>query len=140
MPSKLPDNSVLNTYLWIDSICIVNGPDGDFNSEAKRMEDVFGGAYCVLAASSAQGQSDGFLKGRRQRHSIMLPQQERAPVFVCDYIDDHNQDVLESPLYLRDWTLQERAMARRTIYLTDRQAYFECGEGVRCETMTRMHK
>jgi hypothetical protein len=31
-------------YLWIDSICIIQGPDGDFNKEAKRMEDVFGSA------------------------------------------------------------------------------------------------
>jgi hypothetical protein len=54
-------------YLWIDSICIIQGPDGDFNKEAKRMEDVFSSAYCVLAASSANGQSDGFLKKRYER-------------------------------------------------------------------------
>ena len=44
-------------YLWIDSICIIQGSDGDFNKEAKRMEDVFSSAYCVLAASSASGGS-----------------------------------------------------------------------------------
>lgn len=40
-------------YLWIDSICIIQGEDGDFNYEAKRMEDVYSSAYCVLAASCA---------------------------------------------------------------------------------------
>jgi hypothetical protein len=40
----------------------------------------------------------------------------------------------------RGWVLQERALARRTIYFTARQTYWECGCGVRCETLTRLHK
>lgn len=51
-------------YLWIDSICIVQGPDGDFKAEAERMERVFRGAYCVVAASCATDQRSGFLKPR----------------------------------------------------------------------------
>jgi hypothetical protein len=52
-------------YLRIDSICIIQGTDGDFNQEANRMEDVFSGAYCVLAANRATNQHQGFL-GNRQ--------------------------------------------------------------------------
>ncbi|KAK0709943.1 hypothetical protein B0T26DRAFT_679289 [Lasiosphaeria miniovina] len=48
-------------YLWIDSLCVLQGPRGDFADEAKRMEDVYSSAYCVLAASSASNQTDGFL-------------------------------------------------------------------------------
>lgn len=54
-------------YLWIDSICIVQGPDGDFAVESARMEEMFSSAYCVIAASSARGQRDGFLRGRKER-------------------------------------------------------------------------
>jgi hypothetical protein len=53
-------------YLWIDSICIIQGPDGDFAQEATRMEDVFSSAYCVLGASSAKGQEDGFLTPQKE--------------------------------------------------------------------------
>ncbi|KAJ3453667.1 hypothetical protein MRS44_017914 [Fusarium solani] len=49
-------------YLWIDALCIIQGPDGDWNSEARTMEDVFACAYCTIAASSARGWGDGFLK------------------------------------------------------------------------------
>lgn len=126
-------------YLWIDSICIIQGKGGNFNYESTRMEDVFSNAYCVLAASSSIGQGDGFLKERSQRQSILIQEGKKPPVFVSEFIDDFNRDVLESNLNSRGWVLQERALARRTIYFTDTQTYFECGKGVQAETMTRMH-
>lgn len=124
-------------YLWIDSICIIQGPDGDFNEEAKRMEDIFSQAYCVLAASSAFGQSDGFIKPRKLRKCLPF-QQDGQNIYVCEFIDDFNQHVLKSPLSQRGWVLQERVLARRTIYFTNTQTYWECGGGVRCETMMKM--
>ena len=127
-------------YLWIDSICIVQGPDGDFNTEAKRMEDVFSQAYCVLAASCASGQHDGFLKPRQERNYLTIEQDSGPPVYVCEFIDDFQKHVLGSPLNKRGWVLQERALARRTIYFTDRQTYWECGSGVSCETGMKMNK
>lgn len=127
-------------YLWIDSICIIQGPDGDFNDEAKRMEDVFSQAYCVLAASSAEGQHDGFLNARYQRKYLTFREDPLPPIYICDFIDDFQHHVLDSHLNKRGWVLQERVLARRTIYFTGNQTYWECGSGVRCETMTTMHK
>lgn len=127
-------------YLWIDSICIIQGPYGDFNDEAKRMEDVFSQAYCVLAASSARGQHDGFLKPRTARQYLTIRNDPLPPIHVCEYIDDFQKHVLDSHLNKRGWVLQERVLARRTIYFTDKQTYWECGSGVRCETMTKMQK
>ncbi|ROW13657.1 hypothetical protein VPNG_04583 [Cytospora leucostoma] len=126
-------------YLWIDSLCIIQGPDGDFQNEAKRMEDVFSQADCVLAASSAAGQWDGFLTPREARNYLKIQQNDRPPVYLCDYIDDFNKHVRGSYLNQRGWVFQERALARRTIYFTSKQTYWECGGGVRCETMTKMH-
>lgn len=127
-------------YLWIDSICIIQGPDGDFNDEAKRMEDVFSQAYCVLAASSARGQYDGFLKPRKQRRYLTLREDPAPPIYVCEFMDNFQKHVLDSHLNKRGWVLQERALARRTIYFTREQTYWECGDGVRCESMTKMRK
>ncbi|KAF2026798.1 hypothetical protein EK21DRAFT_115421 [Setomelanomma holmii] len=124
-------------YLWIDSICIIQGPDGDFPEEAKRMEDVYSGAYCVIAASRANDQRNGFLGPRPQRQYVKF--QPERPFYVCRTIDHFNEDVIMGSLNQRGWVLQERALARRTMYFTENQTYFECGEGVRCETLTRMH-
>lgn len=127
-------------HLWIDSLCIVQGPDGDFNEESKKMEDVFSGAYCVLAASRATNQHDGFLKSRPQRNYLTFQRGNERPFYVCTPIDDVSRDVLEGSLNRRGWVLQERALARRTVYFADTQTYFECGNGVRCETLAKMHK
>lgn len=131
-------------YLWIDSICIIQGKDGDFGQEAPRMEDVFSGANCVLAASSAHSQQDGFLNPREEEHKFLQlnnNQQPSAPTpFICEFIDNFDEDVLNSPLSKRGWVMQERALARRTIYFTNKQAYFECGNGVRCETLAKVEK
>jgi hypothetical protein len=62
------------------------------------------------------------------------------PIFIRETIDDFQNHVLDGPLGGRGWVLQEHALARRTIYYTDYQCYFECGDGVRCETMTKMTK
>lgn len=127
-------------HLWIDSICIIQGEDGDFNEESKNMEDVFSSAYCVLAASSANGQYDGFLKPREARKFLTIVRDGLPPTHVCRFIDDFGKHVIEGDLNKRGWVLQERALARRTIYFTSKQAYWECGDGVRCETLTKMHK
>ncbi|KAH7385408.1 hypothetical protein DE146DRAFT_748230 [Phaeosphaeria sp. MPI-PUGE-AT-0046c] len=126
-------------YLWIDSICIIQGEDGDFTDEAKYMEDVFSNAYCVLAASRAYDQRGGFLGQRKQRNYVTFESESGEPFFVCEPIDNFNKDVIQGALNKRGWVLQERALARRTIYFTETQTYFECGCGVRCETMAKMH-
>lgn len=136
-------------YLWIDSLCILQGPNGDFKDEAKKMESVFSSAYCVLAASCAANQQDGFLKtmpgqealrAKRDRQVLTIKADDKAaPLYICEMIDNFDQHVIKGDLNDRAWVLQERALARRTIYFTERQTYWECGRGVRCETMTRMN-
>ncbi|TRX89459.1 hypothetical protein FHL15_009628 [Xylaria flabelliformis] len=127
-------------YLWIDSLCIIQDDPLDWETESKHMEHVFSSAYCTLAASCSFGSGDGFLKPRPMRLSVMMQglQDSDAAYFVCETIDDFIRDVEQSELNQRGWVLQERALSRRTIYFTERQSYWECGEGVRCETMTRM--
>jgi hypothetical protein len=137
-------------YLWIDSLCILQGPKGDFKDEAKKMESVFSSAYCVLAASWAANQQDGFLKtlpgqerllAKRDRRVVTIKADDKAaPLYLCEMIDNFDEHVLKGGLSQRAWVLQERALARRTVYFTERQTYWECGKGVRCETMTQMNK
>ncbi|KAI8941650.1 hypothetical protein NX059_002863 [Plenodomus lindquistii] len=125
-------------YLWIDSICIIQD-GGDFKKEAKHMEAVFSGAYCVLAASRAINQKSGFLKSRDQREFVKINHDEDESFYICDFIDNFNEHVIQGSLNKRGWVFQERVLARRTIYFTETQTYFECGAGVRCETMTNLH-
>jgi len=128
-------------HVWIDSICIIQGPNGDFESEAEKMETVFSAAYCVLAASRAHNHCDGFLGPRTQAEYVAVQVDETGPpVYLCENIDRFDDHVLGGHLNKRGWVFQEHALARRTVFFTETQTYWECGRGVRCETMTKMHK
>jgi hypothetical protein len=136
------------SFLWIDSICIIqasDGDEGDFLQEAEHMQNIFGSAYCVIAASSAQGMSDGFLSHRNVPKIVALSRQDTgkepaAQFYVSDLVDDFDRDVAQGPLSQRGWVLQERALARRTIYFSKSQTYWECGKGIRCETLSKIKR
>jgi hypothetical protein len=136
-------------YLWIDSLCLVQ--DKISTLELSQMESVYNSAYCVLTASWATSQNSGFLKtstaqaaekaaGRKREVVRVQPEGSEHPVYVCEVVDDFEAHVINGSLNKRGWILQERALARRTVFFTKQQTYWECGRGVRCETMTYMKK
>lgn len=125
-------------YLWIDSLCIIQGDPNDWQVEAKKMASVFRNAYCTIAASSARDSKQGFLKRPREpAECVRVPSSSYGDVIISTFVDDFESDVEESLLSSRAWVLQERVLSRRTIHFTSRQTYWECGGGVRCETLTR---
>ncbi|KAH8743596.1 heterokaryon incompatibility protein-domain-containing protein, partial [Diaporthe sp. PMI_573] len=129
-------------YLWIDSLCILQGDKDDWASEAGKMQDVFRGAYCTIAASSAQDSTQGFLARPAPNPGkwVCTTQAGGPSTFATTFLDNFKKDVEEGILNTRAWVLQERALSKRTLHFTDRQTYWECGGGVRCETLTYMRK
>jgi hypothetical protein len=130
-------------YLWVDALCIIYRSN-DFERESARIPDVFSGAYCAIAASSAFGMSSGFLQPRQKSRFAALTTSSKVDgndsIYISNLVDDFGSDVLQATLHNRGWTLQERALARRTIYFAKNQTYFECGEGIRCEILTKLQK
>jgi hypothetical protein len=133
-------------YLWIDSLCIIqqdmsdsNDKSEDWGEESQRMEQVFRSAYATIAASCAASSAEHFLKARPERQCVTM-RKGTASYYLCNTIDDFDGDVEDGELNKRGWVFQERALSRRTIYFTEKQTYWECGEGVRCETLTRMRR
>ncbi|KAH7227243.1 heterokaryon incompatibility protein-domain-containing protein [Fusarium solani] len=130
-------------YLWIDSLCIIQGDDKDWETEAKNMETVFRNAYCTIAATSAEDSTKGFLNRPVEQSDLQyvtVPNSSHGRVYVCASLDDFSGDVEKGILNTRAWVLQERALSHRTIHFTKRQTYWECGGGVRCETLTYMRR
>lgn len=136
-------------YLWIDALCILQRTQshpGDFHNEVAFMSDIFSSAYCVLAASSATGMNSGFVHhGSQNSRQALLAAEVNAGdsedcLLLCDNPDDFQCDVIDGPLSTRAWVLQERALARRTIFFTKNQIYWECSNGVRCESMSKLQK
>jgi hypothetical protein len=53
------------SYLWIDSLCIIQNDPEDWDREARRMGDVYRGAVCNISASGFKDGLKGFLSTRR---------------------------------------------------------------------------
>ncbi len=104
------------------------------------MEDVFSSAYCTIAASSAESTDAGFLHKRDARPCLKVDTADRGTFYVCPAIDNFGHDVEEGALNKRGWVLQERALSTRSIHFTSTQVYWECGQGVHCETLTKLLK
>ncbi|KAF4448953.1 hypothetical protein F53441_7722 [Fusarium austroafricanum] len=128
----------LNTrYLWIDSLCIIQEDREDWKLESARMEDVFNSAYCTIAASSSTSSLDGFL-GDREERAVIGIQTPKGPIYLAETIDNFQKHVEQGILNTRGWVFQERALSRRTIHFTSTQVYWECGQGIHCETLAQL--
>ncbi|KAK0704361.1 heterokaryon incompatibility protein-domain-containing protein, partial [Lasiosphaeris hirsuta] len=134
-------------YLWIDSLCIIQGSGGDWATESGRMEAVYAGAYCTIAATSAVSSEAGFL-GRDEDETHR--DNQNVPRYVSDNESPNSQAYLHTravnfaqevdngPLNQRAWVLQERYLSRRTVHFSSYRMYFECGFGIYGEDYTQM--
>lgn len=129
-------------YLWIDSLCIIQyGDNGeDWKHESSRMESVFSEAYCTIAATAAISSNAGFLERDISPEYIYVQDTSGMQFYISTDIDDFDNDVGKAPLNTRAWVMQEAVLSRRTIHFSANQTYWECGEGVYCENLTRLQR
>jgi hypothetical protein len=124
-------------YIWIDSLCIIQDDEKDWQLEAGRMSSVYGGSYINIAASSAKGANEGcFLRpesrieGFRARitadgHTSAVVQFERTTAY--------RETINNSHLATRAWTFQEKILPSRTLHFGNRGTLWECASKVATE-------
>lgn len=132
-------------YLWIDSLCILQGEAEEATEDWKResvcMEKVYASAYFTLAATSAVDSNSGFLKRNITTEYICFHDHDLDQmVYACTHPSDFDGEVEQAQLNTRAWVMQERFLSRRTIHFGANQMYWECGEGVYCEDLTQLKR
>ncbi|RMJ10266.1 hypothetical protein CDV36_010103 [Fusarium kuroshium] len=125
-------------FLWVDSMCIIQDDPEDWELESMSVTKVYRNAYCTIAATSAPGQDDGFLNPRLRRKFVSINTPAKITVSLCELIDDFEEEVDGGPLNQRAWAFQERLLSRRIIHFARNQFYWQCGDGIRCETFTKL--
>jgi hypothetical protein len=73
---------------------------------------VFSSAYCVIAASSAANSSEGFLDRDIRGRYIQIADATGRQIYICEDMEDFENDVNKAHLNTRGWVLQERVLAR----------------------------
>ncbi|KAK4194293.1 heterokaryon incompatibility protein-domain-containing protein, partial [Triangularia verruculosa] len=144
-------------YLWIDSLCIIQGDAQDWAIEASKMTTVYANAFFVIAASgAADGDGGCFLGSRAASVEGVLPIECSGPEADGgkstayarrnrrSYVDSRRttraaQSVhgwmtgLGQPLEKRAWTYQEERLASRILYYTQDELQWRCATYNACE-------
>ncbi|CZR57368.1 uncharacterized protein PAC_07257 [Phialocephala subalpina] len=124
-------------YLWIDSLCIIQGHAEDWKREAGKMASVYANSYLTISASNAAGDDEGFLKHREVSHHSLkvitstgnsaqyyLRKIElEVPVFSIS-----PAAVYTEPLDTRAWTLQEALLPKRVLRFNTKESGWECSK------------
>lgn len=131
-------------YLWVDSLCIIQGNQLDWEEQCAQMNDIYGNARVTLIAASSRSCTEGFLKPKRPalrfpyqsarrpeiKGSFMMcfthvyGEQSTPGITGIDYVIDLHNDLHSSQWARRGWTFQEQAMAKASIVFGTSEVYF----------------
>ncbi|KAF5563624.1 heterokaryon incompatibility protein het-E-1 [Fusarium phyllophilum] len=135
------------SYVWIDSLCIIQDSPQDWNAEAVKMADYYQNAsFTIMAAVPPSKRSEGLFhipEGDLYRLA-RLPYRDKegnrkGHFYVSCHIDparetqQHNQ-IWKNNLLSRGWVFQEWALSRRIAW------YTEHGLTLRCKCRNLQHQ
>lgn len=124
-------NSLGYKYIWIDSLCIVQDDEQDWENESSLMGLTYNHAVCNIAATWASNGEDGCFSIRDPTTicptfiALDLTDSGRS-TYQISQSDVYHGDITHAPLNKRGWVVQERYLARRQLSATKRQFYWEC--------------
>jgi len=119
------------SYLWVDSLCIIQHSAVDWTREANMMSAVYNNAVCTIAFLFPP--NIGFCQARDDLRALtpclvrgvpgrsclgVIPRVEKRSRFLSD----------NWPLSSRAWVLQEHLLSPRTILYGHRTIMWECGQ------------
>lgn len=114
-------------YLWIDSLCIVQDDQADWQKEAALMGIVYGCSIITIAASSAAEGSVGcfFDRSISWKCQIQIGLENQRQFF--EVIPSTSESTkFNTPLLSRAWVMQERILSTRTLHFTACEVFWEC--------------
>lgn len=141
------------SYLWIDSLCIIQDSEEDWAAEAEKMSGVYRNATFTIAAHGSADSNGGcFVAGAsRQNGSSTIQGMNKEGVKSDIHIrlsgfrepsrdeglahiaKGNKTKPLPSRLSTRGWVFQERLLSQRTLHYTGSELVFECRAGLQCE-------
>lgn len=122
--------------LWIDSLCIAQDDEEDWQREASQMRSVYQSAFVTIAATAGATSEDGLFRERDSalvRPPVVATQWHQSPLLIL-FTRHLQRELDKAPLNRRGWVLQERLLSRRIIHFTSDQVVLECGTGITSET------
>lgn len=114
-------------YLWIDALCIMQGPAGDFETEAAKMGSIYAGSFLTIAAAEAPDSWEGFINEMdplQQEDCWHQLKQSGCTVRISSGVQ--RKYLGEYSLDGRGWVFQERLFSPRSLYFSPHGVEWEC--------------
>ncbi|KAH8589131.1 heterokaryon incompatibility protein-domain-containing protein [Bisporella sp. PMI_857] len=109
-------------YLWMDTLCLIQGDDDDKEEEFPKMGAYYANAYFTISASSSADTRESFLQPRDECYepaSFQFGEDEDSFVHVrCWGAEGH--------LVERGWIWQESALSTRVLNFAPSELIWEC--------------
>jgi hypothetical protein len=136
------------SYIWIDSLCIIQDDNADWEAEATKMGSIYQNCDLMLSADAAADGTTGFFRPAQISSRPWKPQSP-SPVFAAvnvAYIKTHrtfgqmaqmfaSREEFEyvSPLDSRAWCYQERRLAPRIAHFGIDELHWDCTAESTCQ-------
>ncbi|KAI1768472.1 HET-domain-containing protein [Hypoxylon sp. FL1150] len=126
------------SYLWIDSPCIIQNSNEDWNEEAVKMGDIYAHAHFTIAATGADDSSGGCYRDRDPA-CVSFGTVAEGLVYVRKNVPSINDVSAHTrPLLTRAWTFQEMLLSTRVTHFTAEDVIWQCNECQRSESRENM--
>lgn len=119
-------------YAWVDSLCICQDEEADWERESAKMLSIYSNAYLTVAAARAKNVSEGFLGLHPKRTYVEVEYDSNgihgeALVFNLpmreEFIERNYINMEDEPLSERAWGLQERVLSHRVLIYGSNQIF-----------------
>lgn len=126
------------SYLWIDSLCIIQGDQADWAREAILMKNVYASAACVIVAIASWDSSESFFAEQNPlaMHPCLVSVDKASLKEGGDfgiYALPHTrftetswEDIRFSRIKSRGWCFQEERLAKKIVWFGPNQIFFTC--------------
>ncbi|KAH7316985.1 heterokaryon incompatibility protein-domain-containing protein [Stachybotrys elegans] len=115
-------------YIWIDSLCIIQDSQEDWERESPKMGDYYEQSYLTIATAASPDPTVAFLGQRDEKWRPikfdLLSRYHGPQAVYAQRLPTTRED--EGQLFSRAWAWQEAALSSRTIYFAPSDLIWEC--------------
>ncbi|KAF1949035.1 HET-domain-containing protein [Byssothecium circinans] len=142
-------------YLWIDSLCIIQDSQEDWELESAKMATIYSNSHLTIAASACVDPQASLFSDRWTTVRDPTDSTHRVPIAPIPIncgdlmfklrpqlhlahdrfaqLDNAHHHAADAPLLTRAWAYQERLLPSRTLHFHAEELVWECKTGLRCE-------
>ncbi|KAL0472923.1 heterokaryon incompatibility protein domain-containing protein [Neurospora intermedia] len=130
LPKTLQDSIRLTRaigvrYLWIDSLCIIQDSNDDWEKEAARMGTLYAQARLVIAATLGADAEAGLFPFQTYIYRPGRPG-AASSLYFSKLPKERGSPQPDFPLFTRGWAMQEWVLARRIVFWTQDRMCWQC--------------